>query len=361
MPFKHTCEQCDKSFTTKHRHSRFCHPKCWYAFRRENEQNTHRALDKTTCPICGKLFQPAHSRIQYCSPECGYASRKGYSAPREDVELPDPRPNRYEIPAAEFFGKQLKLGIVSDTHLGSKWERLDALNAMYDVYVEEGVRHVLHAGNIVEGDAKFNQFDVRVRGLEAQTEYCLEHYPQRPGIVTHFVTGDDHEGWWIQREGIDYGRFLESSAERGGRTDLRYIGHVEADVELKASKGSSVLKIMHPGGGSSYAVSYAPQKIVESFQGGEKPQALICGHYHKFDFGYPREVWVVQPGCFQDQSIWMRKKKLQGHLGGCLVTLNQAPTGELNRFGCEFLAFYDHGFYEAKYGLSTRKPASLTL
>jgi hypothetical protein len=35
-----------------------------------------------------------------------------------------------------------------------------------------------------------------------------------------------------------------------------------------------------------------------SFQGGEKPSVLLIGHYHKFEYCYPREVHVVQTGCF---------------------------------------------------------------
>ena len=103
---------------------------------------------------------------------------------------------------------------------------------------------------------------------------------------------------------------------------------------------------MHPGGGSAYAISYTAQKIVESLQGGEKPHFMLLGHYHKFNQGYPREVHTVQGGTTQDQTPFMRKQKIQAHVGFCIIRFHQAETGEINRFNVEWVPFYDKGFYE---------------
>lgn len=238
-----------------------------------------------------------------------------------------------------------KFGACGDNHLGSKHERLDVLNALYDLYEAEGVTEVFNTGNWIEGNLRLNFHDVKIFGMDDQIGYFIEKYPQRKGITTYFVAGDDHEGWWQKAERIEIGKYAEYKARDAGRTDLHYLGYVEADIELKAQNGSAWMKVMHPGGGSSYATSYAPQKIVESFQGGEKPNVLLIGHYHKFDYCYPREVHVVQTGCTVDQSIFMRKQKIQAHVGGCLVKLNQAPDGTINRFAVEWLPFYDRGFY----------------
>ncbi len=102
---------------------------------------------------------------------------------------------------------------------------------------------------------------------------------------------------------------------------------------------------MHPGGGAAYALSYSAQKIVESFQGGEKPSVLLYGHYHKFDWNYYREVHNIGTGCTVDQSIFMRKQKIQAHVGGLLVRLHQAPDGAINRVKVEWIPFYDRGYY----------------
>lgn len=239
-----------------------------------------------------------------------------------------------------------RFGAVGDNHLCSKYERLDVLNALYDLYEQEGITTVFNTGNWIDGEARFNTHDIHTHGLDRQIDYFLENYPRREGITTYFITGDDHEGWYTQREGIDVGKFTHRKAQEAGRTDLVYLGHMEADVVLPAKNGHTTIRVLHPGGGSSYAVSYSVQKIIESYQGGEKPHVLLIGHYHKADYIYNRGVHAVQTGTTQDQSPFMRKKKLAAHLGGWIIEMATDDNGAVTRFRSEFMPFYDNGYYE---------------
>jgi len=54
-------------------------------------------------------------------------------------------------------------------------------------------------------------------------EYFLENYPKRDGIQTWFISGDDHEGWWTQREGVDVGKMIIERQEEFNRNDLVYL------------------------------------------------------------------------------------------------------------------------------------------
>jgi len=249
---------------------------------------------------------------------------------------------------AAYNNQWRKFGATGDNHLGSKHERLDVLKALYDLYADEGVTEVYNTGNWIEGNSRINYHDVKVFGLDDQINYFLEHYPQRKGITTYYVAGDDHEGWFQKQERIEIGKYLQVRARECGRNDLVYLGYVEADIEFRTKTGVSYMRVMHPGGGSAYALSYSAQKIVEAFQGGEKPHVLLYGHYHKFDYNYAREIHCVGTGCTVDQSIFMRKSKIQAHLGGNLIHLNQAPEGHINRFRVEWMPFYDRGFYAPK-------------
>jgi len=167
-----------------------------------------------------------------------------------------------------------------------------------------------------------------------------------PQQGTHFITGDDHEGWW-QKEGFNFGAYLQMLAESQGRTDLKYIGHVEADVELRAGKFSQILKVQHPGGGSAYARSYKGQKMVESFQGGEKPAILMQGHYHVSGYSFDRNVHIIGMPGFQDQTMFGRKKHLRFEIGGVITEFKMSSvTGGITRFRAEFNMFFDRGFYK---------------
>jgi len=243
-----------------------------------------------------------------------------------------------------------RFGVTGDNHLCNKHSRLDVLNAAYDHFEREGITEVFNTGNWIDGEARFNKTElVTAPGMDNQINYMIDNFPQRKGITTHYIAGDDHEGWYQQREGIEIGRYLQLRAEEQGRHDLKYLGYGEADIKLQYGSGSACMRVVHPGGGSSYAISYTDQKRVESYQGGEKPQIELAGHYHKFNYGYPREVHTVQTGCTCDQTMFMRKKKLQAHVGYLIINLNQSEQGIVTRFNVEWMPWYDRGFYEKRF------------
>jgi hypothetical protein len=232
-------------------------------------------------------------------------------------------------------------------HNCSKYSRLDVIEALYDQFAAAGITRVYNAGNWIDGEASFNRHDLVVHGMDAQCRYLAEHYPRRDGITTYAVAGDDHEGWYAQREGVDIGRYAERVMRDAGRTDWVDLGYMEAPVLLQRrdSDKASVLAAVHPGGGSSYALSYSIQKIIESLDGGEKPAIGLYGHYHKLWAGNIRNVWCVQTGCTQDQTPFMRKKKLEAHVGGAIVEAYQCPeTGAILRCRVELLRFFNKGF-----------------
>ena len=259
-------------------------------------------------------------------------------------------PGRFEIKGNPRDEWTHIFGVTSDNHLCSKYARLDVLNAAYDHFERRGITHVFNAGNWVDSEARFNKTELLTApGMDNQLDYLIDKFPVRNGITTHFIAGDDHEGWYAQREGIEIGRYLESRATAAGRSDLHYLGYAECDVALKCGSGAAVARVVHPGGGSAYAVSYTDQKRVESYQGGEKPQLEIVGHYHKFNYGFPREVHTVQAGCTCDQSLFMRKKRLQAHVGFVELRIKQDSAGVITRFGVEWFPFFDRGYYEKRY------------
>ncbi len=281
--------------------------------------------------------------------------QQGYNIavnPASELELSAaiPRQESVKIDTQDYFGDDwIRCGVVADTHLVSKYERLDVLNALYDVFQKEGIRTVYHCGNWIDGEAKFNKYDVHCIGMESQIGYFLKHYPKRKGITTQIVSGDDHEGWYVQREQINVGRVMQDRARAAGREDLIDLGYMERDIDFKRGSGKATIRVIHAGGGSSYAHSYTSQKYVESLQGGEKPKIVFVGHYHKWDNCYPREVSVIQGGCTQDQTPFMRKKKIQAMVGGVIFEAKQDRRGCLVRVRSEWMPFYDRKFYTYKW------------
>lgn len=244
-------------------------------------------------------------------------------------------------------------GACGDDHMGNRHHRSDVQNAMYDMYEKEGVKIVFNCGNWIDGEARFNFHELTHYGMESQVMNFVENYPRRPGITTYFIAGDDHEGWYQQKLKMSIGEYAQGKAIKNGRTDLVYIGYMEADIELRSKYGKAILKPMHPGGGSAYAESYTAQKIAESFSEGEKPHVCLIGHYHKALYGYHRGIHMVQTGCFEDQTAFMRKKRLKAAVGAWIIRMHQAPRGHINRFAPEFFSFYGRDFYKNRRQFDT--------
>jgi hypothetical protein len=74
------------------------------------------------------------------------------------------------------------------------------------------------------------------------------------------------------------GSTMQKVMERGGRKDLINLGYMECFIPLKHAKTgvTSMVHVIHPGGGSAYAISYTMQKQIESYEGGEKPAIVTC-------------------------------------------------------------------------------------
>ena len=247
---------------------------------------------------------------------------------------------------------RIKFGLSSDKHYGSKYCREEVIAELYQWFADEGVVAVLDSGNFIEGESRFNRYDITHHGLEAQTQHIVATLPKHPGLITYAVSGNDHEGWYAQREGIDVGRYVEDAFRHAGREDWVNIGYMESyiDVLNPATDAVSRLLVMHPGGGSAYAVSYAPQKICEAFTGGDKPAVVFIGHYHKLSVNLLRGVWAIQVGCAQDQTPWARQKKLDPHVGGIIVDLEQDPeTGAIISCRTEIKRWFNRGYYNNRW------------
>lgn len=274
------------------------------------------------------------------------------------------------MPSAKIDGAHLTLetdadgwiefGAMGDTHLCSKYQRLDVLNELYDLYAQAGLKHVFHCGNWIDGESPraAPAHEELAHGIEGQCEYLAEHYPRRDGITTYAVAGDDHEGWYQQREGVDIGRYAERVMREFGRKDWVNLGYQAAHVLLKNKKTGKacVMLVEHPGGGSSYADSYSIQKIIESLDGGEKPAIGLFGHYHKLMMGEYRGCWYFQTGCTKDRDSFARKKKLRYTRGGWIIRVHLDKNGAIDQIEPRAFRWFNKGYTQGQNGLKPTKP-----
>jgi hypothetical protein len=123
------------------------------------------------------------------------------------------------------------------------------------------------------------------------------------------------------------------------RKDIVYLAPIEADILIGPQENTRI-RLFHPGGGTAYAISYKPQKVVESFSGGDKPSVLFLGHFHKAGYFFTRNIHTFMAGCVEDQTVFMREKHIEAHRGYWKIDVETEKNGGIARICPEFTPFY---------------------
>lgn len=229
--------------------------------------------------------------------------------------------------------KIIRFALMGDTQINSKYTQITHLHKFYDICEQEGIENVYHTGDIDEGEQMRigHQYECYTQGADDHVKEIVRVYPNRKGITTHFITGN-HDASIIKRCGYDIGYPIANQ-----RDDMKYLGQSSAIVQLTPNCS---MELRHPIDGTAYALSYKLQKMVESMSGGEKPNILAVGHYHKAEYFFYRNVHCFQTAAFQSQTPFMKGKGISAFMGGWIVELHVNDEGTITRIKQEYIPFY---------------------
>lgn len=229
----------------------------------------------------------------------------------------------------------VKFGLIGDTHFGSMYCQPYNLEAYYDYAHKQGVSTIYHAGDVLSGHKVFrgHDFEVSDYGFDAQVERLSKSAPRLNGMSTKFITGN-HDASFHHAIGVSVGMKIQQA-----RPDWIFLGDMQADVIMQCPAGKYRLRLLHPDGGTAFAMSYKPQHIIGALSGGDKPNMIGIGHYHKAEMmpAY-RNVCSLQVGTFESQTPFMARKSSPAHVGGWIVEVALNKTS--NCIKTEFVAFY---------------------
>lgn len=236
--------------------------------------------------------------------------------------------NSYDLSS----GTNFKFALLGDTHFGNKSVNKLALSEFYRYASKKGIKEFFHCGDLVDGlhvhiGSEFEQYAL---GFDAQVDDVVQDYPHIKGVKTYFILGN-HDLYFKKNAGANIGEVISSK-----RKDLIYLGIDEADVIVG---NKTVLRLSHPGGGCSYALSYRCQKQIESITGGIKPNILGCGHYHKSLQMMYRNVAAYLVGTFEEQTPFMRSKGLSATVGAWIIEGKSGKNGGLKEITGTFVPF----------------------
>ena len=241
-------------------------------------------------------------------------------------------PVNHVTPIHDFTGEIVRIGVLTDTHLGSKYTNPEYLLEAFDQFDEIGVDMVVHAGDVTEGlsHRPGHMYECTHVGYEAQKRHAIEALSQWDQSPFYMISGN-HDRWYIKSAGAHIVKDICEAIP-----NAEFLGDDEGDIWLNDKTN---VRLWHGEDGSSYAHSYRLQKVIESFTGGDKPSMLIAGHVHKALYAFDRHVHCISAGCIQRQSKWMRGKRLPSHTGFWIVEMVVNEKG-ISRVRPEFFPFY---------------------
>ena len=210
--------------------------------------------------------------------------------------------------------KTISFGLISDTHFNSKYSQITHLNKFYDECQRLGITTIYHAGDIDDGEnmRPGHVYENYTQGADEHLNEIIKNYPKRDNITTYFITGN-HDASFKKHCGLNIGKHIENN-----RSDLVCLGQDFAIVNITPEIS---LMLRHPWDGTSYALSYKIQKMVESMDENTRPTIMAVGHYHKLEYLYYLGVHCLQSGCFQSSTPFTVGKGIRVSMGGWIITL----------------------------------------
>ena len=239
-------------------------------------------------------------------------------------------PKINDVYQVEASSSHIPLLLISDTHLCSKYDRLDILRYLYAKADERGVKHILHSGDFTDGRSKRPEhiYELKEPSYEGQVDYCVEKYPTFDG-KTYVISGN-HDDWWYKSTGSE---IVKAIANR--RDDIVYLGSDVADMKI----GKLKVRLFHGKGGNAYAKSYKIQKYLDSIPLEERPHILQTGHIHQSFYMKQDDTHCFQTSCLEDLTPFARSMGFANDKSVWWVDVEMNDKGQIQNITQELETF----------------------
>ena len=220
---------------------------------------------------------------------------------------------------------------ISDTHMGDKQFRLDALNSAFDRAEDEGVQYITHTGDLTAGIQVYSgqHSDLKYHTLDDQIDFVVDNFPSIEGVQTKIIGGNhDYDG--LKRMGIDIMRIIDSK-----RPDIDFLGWTDAKLDI----GNGVIaELVHYKGSMAWSLGYRAQKFLRDLNPNQMPDILLLGHKHVTMYAYIQGVHSFECGTFQGETNFTKERGLHSKIA-CWIIEYDIENGKLNKIKPELLLF----------------------
>lgn len=248
--------------------------------------------------------------------ERGYVIHKP-SPPREPVELD----------LARLRGKRVRLGIISDTHWGSKFQQRTFVQQHARLMRREGCTAILVPGDITDGSSKMHpgfEYETWATGFDAQVRAAVEGFPDVG--IPYYVIGGNHDASHYKAAGADV---VKAVCDQ--RPDMHYLGPAQSSKNFAGSigylqVGEALIQLCHPHLGGTRTRSYRLETWIENLSP-PKPNIVVMGNFHKMVEILYRGVWGLLVPSYQAQTSWMASKAIESIVGGAIIEFGTVTKG----------------------------------
>jgi len=209
----------------------------------------------------------------------------------------------------------LRIGVLSDTHIGHKEFKQEYLYTAFDTMDARGCSMILHSGDVTEGlmNRPGHYYECDQYGYKAQRDEAIRvlSYWKKP----IYVSSGNHDNSANSKlgAGID---IVEDICDK--IPNAHYLPGDPANITANGIR----FRLFHGRDrGGAYAKSYRPQKILDSF-GTDIPEVLVVGHAHDADFCKYKGCYIIDAGSIQRETDFMRGNKLSADVGFWVVELH---------------------------------------
>lgn len=205
----------------------------------------------------------------------------------------------------------VKIGIVSDTHLGHVCQQLSSLKKFYRTAADLGCDLIVHAGDLTDGMGmrRGHEYETFVQGVDSLVQYVIDQYPSN--IPTYFI-GGNHDESTQKLAGTD---ILQRIAK--DRTDMHYLGMHSATL----GASGKTIALFH-GAGMGAASNRLSRTFSEACKNGKHPDLLVNGHLHSWNmipFVGDSDACLIQAPCFQGATNFNKRQLQTPHIGAAIV------------------------------------------
>jgi hypothetical protein len=96
--------------------------------------------------------------------------------------------------------------------------------------------------------------------------------------------------------------------------------------------------LIHPVDGSSQALSYKIQQVIDR-NPQKKAEIMLIGHYHKTASVFYKGSWGYLVPSFQHKSSFMNDNNLVSDVGGMILTIKLNKDGSLQSLATEYVMY----------------------